>query len=101
VIAFSIGELKCPDLNYVYDMTWAEFQIRLFSYKRQDVYRWQMLRELMWTSYIAPHLDPKKMAKRKENLLSLESDKKNPKGVTQEHKDSFIKAFKQWQQETS
>jgi hypothetical protein len=38
-----------------------------------------MLRELMWTSYIAPHLDPKKMVKRKENLLSLESDKKNPK----------------------
>jgi len=82
-------------------MTWAEFQIRLFSYKRQDLYKWQMLREMMWTSYIAPHQDPKKMPKRKENFLPLISDKKQSGIVSQEHKDNFIKAFQKWQQETS
>ena len=59
-----MGELKCPDLDFVYDMTWAEFQIRLFAYKRMDLYRWEQLRELMWVTYIAPHQDVKKMAKR-------------------------------------
>jgi len=96
-----LGELKCPDLDFVYDMTWAEFQIRLFSYKRQDLYKWQMLREMMWTTYIAPHQDPKKMVKQKENFLPLREDKKIKQGVTQEHKDNFIKAFQKWQQETS
>ncbi len=88
-------------MDFVYDMTWAEFQIRLFAYKRQDLYKWQMLREMMWTSYIAPHQDPKKMPKRKENFLPLISDKKQIGVVSQEHKDNFIKAFQKWQQETS
>lgn len=55
----------------------------------------------MWTSYIAPHQDPKKMPKRKENFLPLISDKKQSGIVSQEHKDNFIKAFQKWQQETS
>lgn len=101
MISFALGELKCPDLDFVYDMTWAEFQIRLFAYKRQDLYKWQILREMMWTSYIAPHQDPKKMPKRKENFLPLISDKKQSGIVSQEHKDNFIKAFQKWQQETS
>lgn len=60
-----------------------------------------MLRELMWTSYIAPHQDPKKMPKRKENFLPLNGDKKVNTGVSQDHKDNFIKAFQKWQQETN
>jgi len=79
-------------------MTWAEFQIRLFAYKRMDLYNWQMQRELMWITYIAPHQDPKKMAKRKENLLPLNGDKKQSKGVTEEHKELFLKEFQKWQQ---
>jgi hypothetical protein len=64
VISFALGELKVADLETVYDMTWAEFQIRLFAYKRMDLYEWEKLREIMWTTYIAPHQDPKKMVKR-------------------------------------
>ena len=79
-------------------MTWAEFQIRLFAYKRQDLYKWEMLRELMWVTYIAPHQDVKKMAKRKEIFLPLNVDKKQSKGVTEEHKELFLKEFQKWQQ---
>jgi len=93
-----LGELKCPDLDFVYDMTWAEFQIRLFAYKRQDLYKWEMLRELMWVTYIAPHQDVKKMAKRKENFLPLNKDKKVNIGVTEEHKERFLKEYLKWQQ---
>jgi hypothetical protein len=87
-----------PSLDAVYDMTWAEFQIRLFAYKRQDLYEWQKLRELMWITYIAPHQDPKKMAKRKEAFLPLLGDKKQSLGVSEEQKENFLKAYKKWQE---
>lgn len=90
-----------PSLESVYDMTWAEFQIRLFSYKRIDNYNWQKLRELMWVNYIAPHQDPKKMVKRKDLFLPLNGDKKTIIGVSDEHKEMFLKELKKWQQATS
>jgi hypothetical protein len=86
-----------PNLESVYDMTWAEFQIRLFAYRRMDLYDWEKLRELMWITYIAPNQDPKKMAKRKEQLLPLRKDKKQSIGVSQEHKEKFIQELKKWQ----
>ena len=98
MIAFALGELNCPDLDFVYDMTWAEFQIRLFAYKRQDLYKWQMWRELMWVTYIAPHQDVKKMAKRKEQFLPLNNDKKHTGGITEEHKQRFIKEYIKYQE---
>jgi hypothetical protein len=85
-------------LEAVYDMTWAEFQIRLFAYKRQDLYDWQKLREVMWTSYIAPHQDPKKMVKRKESFLPLNGEKQNKGGVTDEMKATFMKEFRKYQE---
>lgn len=97
MIAFALGELNCPSLEYVYDMCWNEFQIRLFAYKRMDLYKWQQLRELMWITYIAPHQDYKKMAKRKEILLPLNGDRKQGIGVSEAHKELFLKEFKKWQ----
>jgi len=84
-------------LKAVYDMTWAEFQIRLFAYKRQDLYEWQKLREVMWTTYIAPHQDPKKMVKRKESFLPLGNEKKVV-GVTDEARATFLQEFKKYQE---
>jgi len=86
------------NLEAVYEMTWAEFQIRLFAYKRKDKYDWIKLRELMWVSYIAPHQDPKKMVKRKEQFLKLEGDKKSIGGVSEEMKQIFIGEYKKWQE---
>lgn len=71
-------------------MTWAEFQIRLSAYKRQDYYEWTKLRELMWTIYIAPHQDPKKMIKRKEKFLPLNNEKVSS-GISDEMKKVFLK----------
>jgi hypothetical protein len=88
-----------PTLEAVYDMTWAEFQIRLFAYKRIDLYDWQKLREVMWTTYIAPHQDPKKMIKRKEIFLPLNNEKRVA-GVSQEMRETFLKEFKKYQEKT-
>lgn len=85
-------------MEAVYEMTWAEFQIRLFAYKRQDLYKWKMQRELMWITYVAPHQDPKKMAKRKELFLPLNDDKKHSNGITDEHRQRFIKEYIKYQE---
>jgi len=80
-------------------MTWAEFQIRLQGYKRGENARFEMLRELMWVTYVAPHLDPKKIAKTKQSFMPLPIDKKKRKGVGELQKQNFIKVFEQWQKE--
>jgi hypothetical protein len=89
------------DLDAVYDMTWAEFQIRLFAFKRMELTEYSKMRELMWINYIAPHLDPKKMVKKKEQLMPLTNDKKSTGGVSEEHKQLFLKEYKKWQEASS
>ena len=84
------------DLDTVYDMTWAEFQIRLFAFKRMELIEYSKMREMMWINYIAPHLDPKKMVKRKEQLMPLTNDKKSSGGVSEKQKEIFIKEYKKW-----
>ncbi len=84
------------DLDTVYDMTWAEFQIRLFAFKRMELVEYSKMREMMWINYIAPHLDPKKMVKRKEQLMPLTNDKKSSGGVSEKQKEIFIKEYKKW-----
>lgn len=96
-----MGELNCPDLDFVYDMTWAEFQIRLFAYKRKDLYEWRKLRELLWITYISPNQDPKKMAKRKEYLLPLDGDRKSTGSVSLEQREAFLREFRKYQEKTS
>ncbi len=51
---------------------------------------------MMWINYIAPHLDPKKMVKRKEQLMPLTNDKKSSGGVSEKQKEIFIKEYKKW-----
>lgn len=71
----SLGELKCPSLDYVYSMTWAEYCIRLDAFnrgERADLYK---LRELMYAVTKAPHLNPKKIPKTIEKYFPLEQKK--------------------------
>jgi hypothetical protein len=89
-----------PNLEAVYDMTWAEFQIRLFAYKRIELNNAYKLRELMWTIYTAPHLNEKKMSKRKEQFMPLPSDKKQISGVSEAMKQIFLNEYKKWQDGT-
>lgn len=56
-------------------MTWAEFCIRLFAYKRIDKNNWFKLRELMWVSLIGSHINPKKLPRSKERFMPLEPKK--------------------------
>ena len=93
----SIGELKCPSLDYVYDMTWAEFRIRMAAWNREQERLIMATRELAWITYIAPHQNPKKM---KKSINAFWPIKKKKKKVADEDlmrrrikdaQDSFFK----------
>ena len=64
-------ELKCPSLEYVYDMTWAEFQLRAFAYRRMQENKELLTREIAWNSLLAPHYNPKKLPKSKEKFWQI------------------------------
>jgi len=80
----TIGELGCPSLEYVYEMTWSEFLIRLHSYNRQEERQWMKVRELAWITYMAPHQDPKKIKKSIKSFWPLTSNKKKSVDVQRE-----------------
>ena len=69
VISFALGELKCPSLSFVYDMTWAEFCIRQYAYRRMDKHSWYKVREIAYSAMIGSHIDPKKLPKTKEKFI--------------------------------
>jgi hypothetical protein len=60
------------ELDYTYDMSWAEFRIRLYGHNRKEKNEWFKVRELAWASLIGSHVDPKKLPKSKEKFIPLE-----------------------------
>jgi hypothetical protein len=83
-------------LSDVYDMTFAEFQIRLFAYKRMELREWEKVRQIAWSAFIAPHQDPKKLPKSIEKFMSLGNNNNTIKGVGIEQKENFLKAYKEY-----
>jgi hypothetical protein len=70
-------ELNCPSLDYVNDMTWAEFQIRAFGFNRCENVKDLRAREIAWASLIGFHSNPKKLPKTKERFWSIGKKKSN------------------------
>lgn len=75
-------------------MTFAEFQIRLFAYKRMELREWEKVRQIAWSAFIAPHQDPKKLPKTIDRFMSLGENTK--KEVSTEQKENFLKAYKEY-----
>jgi len=86
----ALGELGCPSLDYVYRMSWAEFRIRLFAYKRKDLDEWYKVREVAYYSYVSGWMSKKKPPS-KEQFLPLGTKK----GVPDELKDLIKKRSEQ------
>lgn len=82
-------------LSDVYDMTFAEFQIRLFAYKRMEMREWEKVRQIAWSAFIAPHQDPKKLPKTIDKFMNLGGEKIR-QGVSEEQKENFLKAYKEY-----
>lgn len=56
----SLCELGCPNLDYVYDMPWREYLIRLYAYQRQQKRLDYRQRDIMYQMYVGSWQDPKK-----------------------------------------
>jgi hypothetical protein len=73
-------------------MSFAEFQIRLFAYKRVQEREWEKVRILAWYAMTGSHQDPKKMPKSLTHFMQLDIDKKNVSKVSEAQKQKFLEA---------
>jgi hypothetical protein len=92
----ALCEFGCPSLDYVYDMSWAEFRIRQFAYNRQEKNNLFKLRELAYVSYISPHIELKSIPS-KEKFMPLEGNK----GVTDKMIERMREAVNKFKEENN
>jgi len=52
-------------------MTWAEFQIRAFAYRRMQEKEELLAREIAWNALIGSHYNPKKLPKDKSKFWQI------------------------------
>lgn len=89
-------------MSDVYDMTYAEFQIRFFAYNSVQKKEWEKIRFTAYHALVAPYQDYKKLPKNLEKFLPLNA-KKHSSGVNDEVKKRFLEEYKnyliqtQWQ----
>lgn len=87
-------------LSDVYDMTFAEFQIRLFAYKRMQLEDWKKYRLVAYNALIAPYQDYKKLPKTMDKFMDLSGGKITNKGVSDEQKQRFIEEYQKYLNQT-
>lgn len=75
-------------------MTWAEFQLRLIGFNRSEERDLLKIRRLAWTSFIAPHQDPKKLRGLKEDRW-WQIGKKSVQ-ITESHRQKFLDEMKKY-----
>lgn len=77
-------------------MSFAEFQIRLFAWKRVEERAWEKVRIIAWYSMTGSHQDPKKMPKSITQFMKLSFDDKKHSKISDEMKAKFLEATKEY-----
>lgn len=88
-------ELGCPSLDYVYDMSWREFQLRKMGYDRKEKIEWEKVRQIAYWSGVEVGFDRSKYSPQK--FMPLD-DKEQSKGVSEEAQARFKKAQKEYKE---
>lgn len=99
MISFSLTELGLPSLRAVYEMTWAEYLIRLDGFRRQDRKELMYWRRAWFNSLIGPHLDPKKLPKTESAYMPIEGEQKVVKKISDKTREKYLNAVKIYQQQ--
>ena len=79
-------------MKRVYDMSFAEFQIRLFAYKRVQEREWEKVRFIGWCATVGSHMNPKKLPKSISQFMPLGLDKKQTFSISEMQKQRFLEA---------
>ena len=96
MISFALGELGIRKLKTVYDMSFAEFQIRLFAWKRCQEREWEKVRFLAWHAMTGSHQNPKRLPKSLNQFMALGIDKKQGATISEAQKERFLEATKEY-----
>jgi hypothetical protein len=83
-------------MKHVYDMSFAEFQIRLFAYRRVQEREWEKIRFIGWCATTGSHMNPKKLPKSLNQFMPLSLDKKTATGISEAQKQRFLEATKEY-----
>ena len=75
----------------MFDLSWAEFQLRLFAYERETNNRRRDLRMIGWAALHSFHSDPKKIPKKISDYWAIEGDEQTPV-LSDELRTAFINA---------
>lgn len=73
-------------------MSFAEFQIRLFAWRRMDIRAWERTRFIAWNALIGPHSNLKMMPRSISRFLPLDFDK-SAGSVSDEQKERFLEEY--------
>ena len=87
-------------MKRVYDMSFAEFQIRLFAWTRCQEREWDRARFVAFYAMRGFHMDPKKMPKTLTSFMKLSIDKKSHGEVSPEMKGRFMQEMAKYIENT-
>lgn len=93
MISIAIGELGVANLQEVYDMTWAEFMIRLHAFKRTEKNDWRKVRAVAYQTYLSGY-HGKGKPKTIEGYMPIDQKKKK---VTDSMRKRMKEAVKQYE----
>lgn len=85
-----------PSLEAVYRMSWREFQLRAFAYERSEKRDLQKVRTIAYSSKF-PSFGAKTIPSI-EKFMPIDGEKIRS-SVSDQQKESFLKAFQKYQQE--
>ncbi|HZK19084.1 MAG TPA: hypothetical protein VFC68_00010 [Treponemataceae bacterium] len=75
-------------------MTWKEFLLKSYAYKRMSVQKWQHTRFIAYRATIAPYLNPKFIPKTINKFMPLDNVRESE--VSDETKDHFKEHFRKY-----
>ena len=95
MVSLCLGEFNCSYLEYC-NMTWAEFQLRLFAFNRMQKREWEKIAELSTNIIIAGFIDGKEKKKRIQQIQNAYLDKAPQKGMSEAMRKTILKAQEEY-----
>lgn len=95
MVSLCLGEFNCSYEEYC-NMTWAEFQLRLFAFNRMQKREWEKIAELSTNIIIAGFIDGKEKKKRINQIQKAYLNTTPSKGMSEAMKQAILKAQQEY-----
>ena len=95
MVSLCLGEFNCSYEEYS-NMTWAEFQLRLFAFNRMQKREWEKIAELSTNIIIAGFIDGKEKKKRINQIRKAYLETTSSNGMTEAMRKTILKAQQEY-----